>query len=243
MCLLYAAIFLSYFIDSFQCEFSDFSIIQTFFNRSILGSNVSVSDLPPIFHIDENYEKCKEQGKLFCKVTIVLQNGNSTSPYWKLIEETIQDPRSYNHNELFQAICIEDFCPEVEGWKGEAVDSLKPYLSQCYAEKYKHLGLIARVSALRCSRRDIEYQAGILDYSILSVVMLFISDNLCNTIIYYLESMESYTGCSLQGKNAAREKTLLDYSDKICGNSLGQCNGDLDRQGQVYFLKYFSAQQ
>nr|CAH7730480.1 unnamed protein product [Callosobruchus chinensis] len=67
MCLLYTAIFLSYFINSFQCEFSCLWHHSDVFNRSILGSNVSVSDLPPIFHIDENYEKCKEQGKLFCK--------------------------------------------------------------------------------------------------------------------------------------------------------------------------------
>nr|CAI5857505.1 unnamed protein product [Callosobruchus analis] len=144
-----------------KCEFSHLQHDSDVFNRSILGSNVSVSDLPPIFHIDENYEKCKEQGKLFCKVTIVLQNGSSSSPYWKLIEQTICDPRSYNHNELFQAICIEDFCPAVGGWKGDEVDSLKPHLSQCYTEKYKHLELVAQVSALKCSRRDIEYQAGI----------------------------------------------------------------------------------
>nr|CAI5818415.1 unnamed protein product [Callosobruchus analis] len=153
MCLLYAAIFLSYFINSFQCEFSH---LQHDSDVSI-GSNVSVSDLPPIFHIDENYEKCKEQGKLFCK-------------------QTICDPRSYNHNELFQAnMHLKTFFPAVGGWKGDEVDSLKPHLSQCYTEKYKHLELVAQVSALKCSRRDIEYQAGILDYSILSVVIFIFS--------------------------------------------------------------------
>ncbi|CAH1959022.1 unnamed protein product [Acanthoscelides obtectus] len=158
MRLLHVAVFLLHFIISANCL-----------------HNASVSDLPPIFHIDKNYEKCRQDRKLFCTVDIVLQNGSSNSPYWKLIQQTIIDPRSYNHNELFHAICIDDFCPAIKDWKGEETDSLKPYLSQCYTENYKDLELTAEVTNLKCSRQDVEYIAGFLDYSILYLFIIYIT--------------------------------------------------------------------
>lgn len=45
--------------------------------------------LPPIFHIDD-FEKCKNEDKLFCKTNINLRpSGRNISNHWKLIQVKI----------------------------------------------------------------------------------------------------------------------------------------------------------
>lgn len=41
--------------------------------------------LPPIFHIDP-YDKCVQENKTFCKVTIKLMPVNSSAANWRHIE-------------------------------------------------------------------------------------------------------------------------------------------------------------
>lgn len=77
-----------------------------------------------------------------------------------IFQLSINDRRSYNHDELFHAICIQDFCPKYEF---SDVKTLKKAISECYTDKFSYLGLSADTTYLNCGNFDEKYKPGALD--------------------------------------------------------------------------------
>ncbi|XP_050517865.1 O-acyltransferase like protein-like [Diabrotica virgifera virgifera] len=129
-------------------------------------------ELPSIFHIDD-YEKCKMESKLFCKVSVTLKplDNNISSKHWKMIEHSIENKYAYNHDELFHAICVNDFCPEAQKTLTMGIEKT---ISECYQRKFSNSGLVPNIANLKCDNVDTIYEPTIVDY----VWILFI---VCHT--------------------------------------------------------------
>ncbi|XP_066151024.1 O-acyltransferase like protein-like [Euwallacea fornicatus] len=143
----------------------------------LVKCDINVSDqrfreLPPIFRIDDE-SSCRENGKSFCTLSLVIQppNGTATNLYWKLIEDTVAHPKFYNHNELFHAVCLDDFCPASTDTNAANLD-ITERLSECYRLKYEKLGLKFLVLNLNCSNPE-KNSLGLFDFIVPFVVIAY----------------------------------------------------------------------
>lgn len=60
----------------------------------------------------------------------------------------------YNHDELFHAICVEKFCPELNFAKDINETLLLEKLSECYSDKYRNFGFNATVSEVKLNKEN-----------------------------------------------------------------------------------------
>ncbi|XP_019871067.2 O-acyltransferase like protein [Aethina tumida] len=110
-------------------------------------------EFPPIFHIDDQ-NKCHQENKHFCRVSLKLNPINESSEIWKSILKTKENINYYNHDELFYAICVEDACPQYQIEPNHIGDVIR----KCYSKKHQHLGLDTKVVDYNC--KDHIYEIG-----------------------------------------------------------------------------------
>ncbi|KYB26695.1 Nose resistant to fluoxetine protein 6-like protein [Tribolium castaneum] len=151
-------------------------ILFIFCAISRVTSEIKISDedyklLPPIFHIDP-YDKCLQENKTFCRISIKLSPSKNKTKIWNLIEETKISKRFYNHDELYYAICVEN------GQKNET-------LSELYTNKFKNASLRATVVEINCQEH--KYEIKTFDILVLTCIILYLLLILVATL-YHLKT-------------------------------------------------------
>ncbi|XP_017771936.1 PREDICTED: uncharacterized protein LOC108559236 [Nicrophorus vespilloides] len=120
--------------------------------------------MPPLFHLDD-FDGCLtlKSDSLYCYATVQLapNDEENVSKTWKIIEEVITVPRFFRHDWLRHGICVQETCPNIpkasyglrngtsELWKG---------ISDCYSQKYEHLGLRGEVTEINCQNDQPFYE-------------------------------------------------------------------------------------
>ncbi|KAJ8973301.1 hypothetical protein NQ317_002786 [Molorchus minor] len=129
---------------------------------------------------------------------------NNVSYSWQLIEQSITDRRLYNHNELFHAICVNDFCSNIHG--AAITDNFKPILSKCYSQRYRHLGLTANATDFNCS--NVEDEPGIYDF----IWVFFIFTYATYTIYATIWDYHFRANSNNYGPNKTGKKYIIPFS-------------------------------
>ncbi|KAK4885463.1 hypothetical protein RN001_001734 [Aquatica leii] len=142
--------------------------IVLFLNAESKVAEKDYALMPPLFYTDD-FDRCLMLGEkaLFCTVTVQLGPvRNNYSKVWTIIEDVISYKTNFRHDRLRHSICVPSHCTQM----GENVFSyindteyLQLGISECYKQKYAHLGLIGDVIEMRCENDKSPYEVDVYD--------------------------------------------------------------------------------
>ncbi|KAL1502203.1 hypothetical protein ABEB36_007379 [Hypothenemus hampei] len=160
-------------------------LIRESFKSKLHHTDPAFKNLPPIFRIDDE-NSCRKNNHLYCKASIVLQPIDWNNTYWKVIQDTINHPKFYNHNELFHAFCLNecDLGPSPSGL-------LEGKISECYKKKYANVNLDFVIKELNCNEPQGRNYSSALDQAVLCLVIIYMAFVLFATYQEYCRSNNS----------------------------------------------------